>query len=346
MNLHPYTVYILIFVGACVIYGIVNMIIWHLCSPKVNRIFTPRFSPPDLPLDKIISLSEPRSEAHEQRFNIVFIVDLIQRNKIRFNVASGMIECVASEQDEILSGGGQIFLDTLKKYGSLSYSEYSPKLNEALRRMRSIILRYEQQIYYYPISIFHYFGAVLLLMGLWQLSTVIPIIFLVCLIFVLFGSGLLIALLIPSLKKSMGQIVIFTLMGSIFTVIGISIAWHSVNETNVPWVNSLLIWISLLVFAYTIVFIVKYSGLMIRKEYAEEQQQVLEFKHFLTYTNMEQYALIKPNIFEEYLPYAIIFNIEQKWVSSFEYMYPFDYQKSYLSHGYITCSDWVNDEYK
>jgi hypothetical protein len=328
------------------IYGVANMIIWRLCLPKANRIFTPRFSPPDFPFDKIISLSEPRSESHEQRFNIAFIVDLIQRNKIRFNTENSMIECVESEQDEKLSGGGQIFLDTLKKYGSLPYSEYSPKFNEALRRMRSIILSYEQQIYYYPISIFHYFGVVLLLMGLWQLSTVIPIIFLVCLIFALFGSGLFIILFVPKLKKSMGQICIFALMGFIFTVMGISIAWHAVNELNVPWINSVIIWMSLSIFMYTIVFIVKHSGLMIRKEYIEEQQQVLEFKHFLTYTNMEQYALIKPKIFEEYLPYAIIFNIEQKWMSSFEYIYPFDYQKSYLSHGYIACSDWVNNEYK
>lgn len=346
MNLHPYTIYILIFVGACVIYGVMNMIIWRLCLPKANRIFTPRFSPPDLPFDKIISLSEPRSESHEQRFNIAFIVDLMQRNKIRFNTENGMIESVESEQDEMLSGGGQIFLDTLKKYGSLPYNGYSPKLNEALRRMRSIILRYEQQIYYYPISLFHYFGMVLLLMGLWQLSTLIPIIFLVCLIFALFGSGFFIALLISNFKKSMGAIVIFILMGCIFTVMGISIAWYAVNEPNIPWINSVIIWMSLSIFVYTIIFVVKHSGLMIRKEYVEEQQQVLEFKHFLTYTNMEQYALIKPNIFEEYLPYAIIFNIEQKWMSSFEYIYPFDYQKSYLSHGYIACSDWVNGEYK
>jgi len=346
MNLHLYTVYILIFVGACVIYSMVNMIIWHLCLPKVNRVFTPRFSPPNLPLDQIISLSESNSERHEQRFNIAFIVDLIQRNKIRFNTENGMIESVESEQDESLSGGGKIFLDTLKKYGSLPYTQYSPKLNEALRRMRSIVLRYEQKIYYYPLSIFHCFGAVLLLLGLWQLNTVIPTIFLVCLILALFGSGLFIILFVPHLKKSMGQIFIFTLMGFIFTLMGISIAWHAVNEPNVPWVNSVIIWMSLSIFVYTIVFIVKHSGLMIRKEYVEEQQQVFEFKHFLTYTNMEQYTLIKPNIFEEYLPYAIIFNIEQKWVSSFEYKYPFDYQKSYLSHGYIACSEWVNNEYK
>lgn len=346
MNLHPYTVYILMFVGTCVIYGMVNMIIWYLCLPKVNRVFTPRFSPPNLPLDQIISLSESNSERHEQRLNTAFIIDLMQRNKIHFNSESGMIENIEGVQDESLSGGGQIFLDTLKKYGSLPYTQYSPKLNEALRRMRSIVLRYEQKIYYSPLSIFHYFGAALLLLGLWQLSTVIPIIFLVCLIFTLFGSGLFIMLFVPNLKKSMGQIFIFTLMGFIFTVMGISIAWHAVNELNVPWINSVIIWMSLSILVYTIVVIVKHSGLMIRKEHIEEQQQVLEFKHFLTYTNMEQYALIKPNIFEEYLPYAIIFNIEQKWVSSFEYKYPFDYQKSYLSHGYIACSEWVNNEYK
>jgi len=69
----------------------------------------------------------------------------------------------------------------------------------------------------------------------------------------------------------------------------------------------------------------------LKKEYIDDQQQVLEFRHFLAYTKEEEYKLITPDLFEEYLPYAIILGVDKNWLKLYDALYPAQFNESYTN---------------
>src|SRR5699024_1844428 len=66
------------------------------------------------------------------------------------------------------------------------------------------------------------------------------------------------------------------------------------------------------------------------KKYGAMHQELLEFKHFLQYTKYEEYKIITPDLFEQYLPYSIILGIENTWIKRYQKYYPAEFQQSMM----------------
>ena len=56
--------------------------------------------------------------------------------------------------------------------------------------------------------------------------------------------------------------------------------------------------------------------------YKDKRRAVYEFRHFLAYTKAHEYELLTADLFDEYLPYAIVLGVEKKWVALYRKLYP------------------------
>lgn len=86
---------------------------------------------------------------------------------------------------------------------------------------------------------------------------------------------------------------------------------------------------------------------VLKKNFVDDQQAVLEFKHFLAYTKEEEYKFITPDLFEEYLAYSIIFGVEKEWLSLYAKLYPVQFAVSEsdgraAAYSFVQSTSFVN----
>ena len=75
-----------------------------------------------------------------------------------------------------------------------------------------------------------------------------------------------------------------------------------------------------LVLAYTIIWIFAHSEVRLSQEGRELREEWLGFKLYLGTAERDRLQKLTPDLFEKFLPYAMMFGIEKKWAKAFEGM--------------------------
>lgn len=323
---------------AMFLFWCIGYCLYRLRLPKNHRAFTVRFSPPDLPLDQVLALQSVSAVNNVQRNQVALLTDLAGRKVIEFNqdrqlIVINMIEWEKSQSD--LTQGEQAFLEEIynKGNGSAYYGAYNPVLTMAVQQLTLPIIPFCLQFYHSLLPSLGWLAFGLFIYCVTQYGYVMSTDETLILLFPMFGS-LMVWMIIYSSARAGGLLkAIGTLVSNILLVViglgiatfALSILWDFNDENNV--IASCII-VGLCFVFYCVIFLYGKIRMAIRPEYIEQQQQVLEFKHFLKYTKAEEYTMITPDLFEEYLPYAIGFGVDHHWVKLYQKIYPDHYQTS------------------
>lgn len=315
-----------------------SFILQKIKLPKNQRVFTVRFSPPSMPLDKMIALRDSKM-AKFDRLVSAFLVDLVQKKCITFQESTKFIVAnpiVDQNGFKDLTSGEQKFILALqKKVGNqVSYGTYSEFLYVAFRAMIKPIEQYISQ--YYSSNMKFVVWIAFLLFVLWVVISVsiMGSQTMLLMLFPTIGCGVFWIGLIsffnkPILRGFFAKVIILALC--VLFSAGFSIApWMMLfgnfnDETNI---QATLLGIIIIVLFYIVLSLYGKLKKSIKPEYVDEQQQVLEFIHFLRYTKSEEYKILTPELFEKYLPYAIAFDIDNHWIKLYQTLFPQEYMLS------------------
>lgn len=323
------------------IYWCIGFVIYKLRLPHSNRAFMVRFSPPNLPLDQIIVL-EDKGVYHDKRAQLSLLMDLVHKKVVIFH-KSQMMFTVDQEQQRALKDqltDGQLAclseLD-LTLDGEASYSSYNPYLTSSLNRLSASLTKYVKKFYHSLVPFFGLGAFVLFVVCIVLTKDVVGSTTYLIMLFPLVGTALLWGTLVKffqgltiwnALSRIFGSI-FFVIFGLVFSSMPLIMLWGDFNDTTNLYA-SILIVVILFLFCSVLSLYGKISQ-AIRRKYIDEEQQVLEFKHFLRYTKEDEYKVISPEVFEEYLPYAIAFGVDQHWLMVYQKLYPREYDESYRS---------------
>lgn len=332
----PFVTYMHIIVVICFsvmfLYWCICYLIYRLQLPYSQRAFTVRFSPPNLSLDQISVLSHGSND----RLKTVLLIDLVRRQLIQFNDDKKTIAHHPSKNKNTsgLTEGQEVFLEDMSEQyqQQLYYSSYNESLDIALRRLIRPAISYKKQ--YYKTSLFQFFmpfvGVLLLVVLIgWALSFLGEI-FIAYLIATVIGSAIIFGMLysLPystSLWNFIWRFILFLFIGGIGLGCVLFPFWgFGKDPINDVWSGVLMA----IIFQpfYASLFLYNKIKPIAHTQYLDLEQQVLEFKHYLQYIKAEEYHLIPPEVFEEYLPYSIIFGVDHHWLKRYQEAYPDQYK--------------------
>ena len=336
----PMHIVLLASVAVMFIYWCLGALVYVIRKPRSQRAFMVRFSPPSFSLDKAMALESKSYMLHESQFKLALLVDLARQKIIKFNDSAKTIH-INDQQKEYVSENvseGQVnFLKFLKTNvgQSLSYAKYNPLLESALKLLIEPTLKHGMTFYHSVVPFFYTTAFVLFIVTIIFASTILSMEEMVVLLFPFFGSLVLSYGLSSLLITFSGQSVIRDLFYSfilIFFGLIFSLAIFIVfMDQGLSFANSLYASLAIIIILVSFWFVLKLYGkvsVCVKPEYLDEQQQVLEFKHYLQYTKEAEYSAIAPNLFEEYLPYAIAFGVDHNWLKLYKRLYPEQYNVS------------------
>lgn len=319
-------------------YWLLGVLIYSCRKPKSLRAFMVRFSPPEFSLYTLMILAGKNYMGNVERFRIAFLVDLAHKGFISFNQSEKTIEIkpVISGAEKILTQGQREFLSVMEinSRSKVSYAKYNPILESALKLMTERMI-YDGSKYYRPPFPFFVLSAFIVWGICFTLSfTIISGLNYLIILFAFFGcfilwiglSSLLSGKSFTSTSERIFWCIVLLLFGSIFSIMPLMFTdlWGGLSW-SANFKASILVIAIILLFNTVIAWYGKIM-VMIRPEYCDDQQKVLEFKHFLEYTKADEYHLITPDLFEEYLPYAIIFGVDKKWLALYKKLYSTQYE--------------------
>lgn len=312
-----------------------SFILQKIKLPKNQRAFMVRFTPPNMPLDKMIALRDSKM-AKFDRLISAFLVDLVQKKHIifqestKFIVANPIVD--QNGLKDLTSGEQAFILGLQKKVGyQVSYGTYSEFLYVAFRRMIKPIEQYISQYYSSNMKFVGWIAFLLFVLWVVISCSIMGSQTMLLMLFPTIGCGVFWIGLInffnkPILRGFFSKI--FILAFCVLFSAGFSIApWMILfgnfnNETNI---QATLLGIIIIILFYIVLSLYVKMKKSIKPEYVDEQQQVLEFIHFLRYTKSEEYKILTPELFEKYLPYAIAFDIDSHWVKLYQTLFPQEY---------------------
>ncbi|GAA5104009.1 DUF2207 domain-containing protein [Wohlfahrtiimonas larvae] len=319
-------------------YWLLGALIYVYRKPKSLRAFVVRFSPPEFSLYTLMFLAGKNYMGNVERFRVAFLVDLAHKGLISFNQSEKTIEIkpIIPNQDKSLTQGQREFLSVMEINGrsKVSYAKYNPILESALKLMTERMI-YDGSKYYRPLFPFFALSAFILWGICFTLSfTIISGLNYLIILFAFFGclilwiglSSLLDGRSFTSVSERIFWCIVLLFFGSIFSIMPLMFTdlWGGFSW-SANFKASVLVIVIILLFNTVIAWYGKIM-VMIRPEYCDDQQKVLEFKHFLEYTKADEYHLITPDLFEEYLPYAIIFDVDKKWLALYKKLYSIQYE--------------------
>ena len=335
------------------VYGLVGLMLYNLLKPNSKRAFMVRFSPPDLRLDQVLAFSNPSMYKGEDRQRLSLFMDLVQKAIIIFKKPA--MQFVIDKRKEVgfktrLAPSQRQFLLTLHQLldGKVFYHQYNPIFAKAFYELTRSVNDAIDEYYYSVIPFFKTIGFLLFIACIIYFSEVFNADTAGILVFIAVGCAILYITIVIFFKCLTASNVIpkflmslfFLFFGLVFTVIPLPILWN-LNDDNYV-LASLLLVLQFFMF-FSLFFLYGKVTKVIKPEYMEDQQQVLEFKHFLQYTKEDEYKIISPDMFEEYLPYAIGFGVDESWLKRYQLLYPEHYENS-LKVGEVSVRSIVKSE--
>ena len=333
----------IILFGAMIVmmgYACLGFCLHRLLTPKSRRAFMVRYSPPEhIDLDKTFGLvSTDPENIRMDRGMFGLLVDLNGKGFITIDPQNQQFIVHSLDDQSHLSNAQKVLLKALELLGKARYdlTQRNPDLAQAMNQTQQSLQNSIMQFYGHKLHFYEFFGSVLLA-GILLISSLYFVLEdYLALIFVTLASAKLIApvlmkYILPTDSK-------FQFMGIIAVVIGFVAGAIPMFGMQDEIINIQLSLLEFLAFYITIVvslviscicfYIVQSWQFSLKKKYVEDQQAVLEFKHFLAYTKEDEYQLITPDLFEEYLAYAIIFGVENKWLDLYKSLYPTQFMMS------------------
>ncbi|MHC5226134.1 DUF2207 domain-containing protein [Ignatzschineria sp. LJL83] len=326
------------------LYWCVGCIIFRIITPKSHRTFNVRFTPPNFPLEKIIGLF-PSKKQNDTQYLLAVLVELIRRNIIKITPENKRIILTGEGDFSDLSQSEKDVVSTMEEQGGqIYYHRYNAGIEAMRNKALSPIHALMRKFYRSPMTLFKWTAFFLIVGYCVVFSEAISVITYFFLIFMIVGIGVFLTGVLLFLKAlysgkfseifgAIFQTPMLLLFGSVFTLIPITWAPDILFGLPQRGITDQLIlngavMIASIVLLSSVCSLYSRFGKTIRTEYVDEQQDVLEFEHFLRYTKKEEYTILRPEIFEEYLAYAIIFNLEKKWLALFKEKYPEAYEAS------------------
>lgn len=338
-------------------YWCLGYVIYKRVVPKNSRTFMVRFSPPSLPLDLIMALSDRKYAAHMARFSTAFLVDMASKKVIKFIRESRSLKILQFNPSGI-TDGQKDFLKVLNENsgGKVSYNTYSSHLEKALWKMLSTVSKQGRKVYSSRMLPFNLLGIALLFTLFLVASKVISGLLFAALAFPLMGCAILwttLIILCSTLKKrKIKDIIIRLVFVGLLLILSVLLGFfplHLILNWSTGGEQSLFSTGIMICLLMLFLFILKQFGLFtryIKADYVDLQQEVLEFKHFLQYTKQEEYKIITPELFEEYLTYAIVFGVDTSWVKLYQQLYPKEYEVSLRTEGLIAYDVGASSTFK
>lgn len=268
-------------------------------------------------------------------------VDLYAKNYIHIDQENSqlVVNTELNNDANALTSAQKKLLQTLAVSDTniFGFAEHNPILEKAMNGMANIlsalVLNYKAR---YLIG--YYRLGYLLLIAMFAISTLyLPIEAYMAMIFMVIAS---IKLIVPTLLHYVSAnddedafIGVFAVLAG-FVFGGIPLYGLLSDITDLPlseqgfvaFYGAAIIPIVMISFCLSLVKQWTYG---FKKDQVDNLQAVLEFKHFLEYTKKEEYALITPDLFEAYLPHAIIFEVDQNWLKLYRSLYPVQYNESH-----------------
>ncbi|MEW6616986.1 MAG: DUF2207 domain-containing protein [Patescibacteria group bacterium] len=112
---------------------------------------------------------------------------------------------------------------------------------------------------------------------------------------------------------------ILSLMGAVFLMIFGTTVGKNIFTSNTP-LQLWTIFLSAISASLALWGFLKFEAKLSEKG-IEMRQKLLGFKMFLSVTEKDRVKNLTPDMFEKYLPYAMIFGVEKKWAKTFEGMH-------------------------
>lgn len=314
-------------------------------SPQTKRVFIVRFDPPTGSLAEMFAILKPDNDDVDRAI-LAILLDLHTKDIIKINHEAKAIQ-LGNNRSEKLSSIEQKIVNAIKKQRSaLSFEKESKPWIELVALLRRELSSLNQRCY--STKMHRYWYAVFpLIIGMIILSVFfffIPFELFFSLIFMGIALQLLLIPNIHSLYQKQQQnglirnipallgSIPFFLFGSIFVTVPFIFMMLATQE-SVGARDLLIIYclVVITVLAIRKVLMKIYAMInILNKKYGAMHQELLEFKHFLQYTKYEEYKIITPDLFEQYLPYSIILGIENTWIKRYQKYYPAEFQQSMM----------------
>lgn len=324
-------------------YWYLGYCLYRMKLPKNDRAFMVRFSPPDLPLDHVLVLQTKAYIDQSSNNQAALLTDLARRKIIRFDHNRKKFKVNIAEwrgRENSLTNCQQSFLEKLTEAGEdcISYKRQNSVLFKALIRLIQPLAQHKKHYYHVLLPWFNCTVVGLLCaviaflperMGTGISSTLIfvmPGAIFIWFLFYTFIRSLswhrLISNIIGLITMSM-----FALLIALFPL-GVAVGFESGDQ-----LYSALLMVVILVISCTVIFLYINIVKAIKPEHLDAQQQVEEFKYFLSGTKSDEYQVLTPDLFEEYLPYAIGLGVYKNWIELYQSLYPKQYRLSTIAGG-------------
>ena len=345
--IHPFNVVLIIITLILLTYYFAGRFWHHRLSSKNTRVFTVRFSPPNLSLSQIFALLKPNNDSINQGV-LAVLLDMHVKKIIHVQPNEQTIILGPNAENTIEDDVQKVVISTLnQKKKSISFQNDSRQWGKVISKMSHELEKLNEETYKVKM-LWHWLGVFPLLVGLIAVSVVfffIPFELYFALVFMVIA---LLAMWLPSfkniacsyqgqsgesVKKTFQRSLPFLLMGAIFSLVPLIFMLFETNMKKMSDSDVLIIYVLLIVTILIIrkILLKTYSLIyFLSEENFQHQQSIMEFKHFLQYTKEEQYQLITPDLFEQYLPYSILFGVEKQWIKRYEHLYPTEFMNSQI----------------
>lgn len=345
--IQPLNIVLMIMMVVMLLYRQLATWIYIKLSSRNQRAFMVRYAPPDISFDLACALYSP---ANHGRFMLAMLVNFQALGLLSLNEKAKNIKVekkLTDQQKMSLSQAELKFIVSLQRRGIpvISLEKYNGTFSSGIQLLKKHIQDLVDQCYQKIPPIFLIIGIILMAGMLVLFSIYLPMEIYFSLVFIVIPMLILNSILmnqIPKINEKeqlLGKaalllkgvpVVIFFF---VFSGVPLYFMMTEISNTSLSILTYLcsyfMVWCSLLVMMVIFIQLSKYSY-YVKADYADHRQSLLEFKHFLVYTKQAEYELITPDLFEEYLPYSILFGVEKKWMKLYQTLYPKNYQISQI----------------
>lgn len=340
---YPMHLAVLFVVIIMFLYWCLGYYLYRMKLPKSDRALMVRFSPPALPLDHVLVLQTNASIDQSSNNQAALLADLAYRRIIQFDHNRKIMKVNIAEwrgREDSLTDGQQSFLEKLTESGEdcISYKQHNSVLFKALIRLTQPLAQHKKHYYHVLLPWFNYTVVGLLCAVIAFLPERMDTGISSTLIFVMPGAIFIWFLFYTFIRGFSWHQLISNIIGLItMSMFGLLIALFPLGvavgfESGEQFYSALLM-VGILVIACTVIFLYINIVKAIKPEHLDIQQQVEEFKCFLSCTKSDEYQILAPDLFEEYLPYAIGLGVYKNWIQLYQSLYPKQYRLSTIAGG-------------
>ncbi|GAA5104005.1 DUF2207 domain-containing protein [Wohlfahrtiimonas larvae] len=341
----PLNIILGIMMAVMLLYKRLAAMIYTKILPKSQRAFMVRYAPPNIPFDLACALYSPENHS---KFMLAMLVRFQALGLLSFNETTKSIKVRKKLTDQhraLLSPEELQFIVSLQRRGIpvISLEKYNGAFSHGIQLLKTHIQDLADECYKKIAPIFLIIGIIVMAVMLLSFSIYLSAEIYFSLVFIVIPMLILNSIIMNQIPKINEKDQLFGKASLLlkglpvfmffFAFGGVPLYFMMTEIANTPlsmmtYLCSYgLVWLSLLVLMVIFIQLSKYRY-YVKAHYVDHKQALLEFKHFLVYTKKAEYELITPNLFEEYLPYSILFGVEKKWIKLYQSLYPKNYQIS------------------